>query len=267
MNKSDVSDGQLTILKSLFRYRYLTRSLMAVDLGVANNAVLYNKLEVLIKRGLVGKRHNKDYYLLHKPATYFLLPKAYKILASNDDIVVTDAMTKAAYKDHSRSEDFVRKFILVCESLQALAKLYPGLKQYTSRELVGYSAFPKRLPDTFLSLEADGEVKHFFLDIIPDGTPRYAIDNSVNTYHEFFLEGGWVETGSQLPALLVLGESSKTQRYVTRVIQNKCNALDMVEPSFYTGSFATLKTAAAGKDAIWTSLDEPDESLAFRQIP
>lgn len=92
----------------------------------------------------------------------------------------------------------------------------------------------------YLTLDIDGHTNYYFLDFIPDGTPRYIIDKLVNGYHDFFLEDTWRDTDAKLPVLLILTESGKSERYIRRLIRNKQDSLDMTEPAFYTCTLGLL---------------------------
>lgn len=262
MSVHDLNDGQLAILKLLYRYRYGSIDLLRSNLGMKQNSGLYQKLEVLISHGFIGKHYKKEYRLVGMPAAYHLLPKAYRALSELDGYEIPDKAIKASYRDNTRSTGFITHALSTYRALNDFARLYPAIKTFTQRDLTGYDSFPKNLPDGYLSLTINGDPQRYFLDIIAEGTPRYVVDILVSNYHNFFLEDTWAETGSEPPALLILTDTAKAERYVRRLIKNKQDALDMVSPQFYTSTLSAL--ASANPEAlIWTCVEDPDELITL----
>lgn len=266
MSKEKLSDGQLNIIKLLYRYRFGSIDLLRTSLKMKNNSGLYQKLEVLIKHGYVGKHYKKEYRLIGFPAAYHLLPKAYKELSSRYGYDVPEAMVKAGYRDNVRSKAFVAHFLQVYEASIELTRLYPGSKFFTGRDLIGYESFPNRLPDGYLSLPTNGGTRRYFLDVIPESTPRYVINKMVSDYNDFFLEGGWNETGSDLPALLILAETGKSERYLQKLLRNRQDSLDMTEPHFYTSNISALKGSAKDNSDIWSEIYDPEDLLDLESL-
>lgn len=264
MSVHDLNDGQLAILKLLYRYRYGSIDLLRSNLGMKQNSGLYQKLEVLISHGFIGKHYKKEYRLVGIPAAYHLLPKAYKALSKLDAYEIADKIIKASYRDNTRSTGFITHFMHTYKALNDFTRLYPTIKAFTQRDLIGYDSFPKNLPDGYLSLSTDDTPQRYFIDIIAEGTPRYVVDVLVSNYHNFFLEDTWSDTGSEPPALLILTDTSKAERYVRRLIKNKQDALDMVSPQFYTSTLSALANANA-QTPIWTSVEDAEEPITLEQ--
>jgi len=199
------------------------------------------------------------------PAAYYLLAKGYKVLKElPDHDGITDSIIKYSYKDGMRSESFITHCLQVYQSAYDFKRLHSGLRFYTARDISEYENFPKNLPDGFLSLTvSEEEPKRYFLDIIPEGTPRYVIDKLVSDYNNFFSDGGWTDTGSGFPALLVLTDSGSFERRLQRQIRKRQDSIEMDSPHFYTSTLSALKKALTNDDVIWSDVTEPDELLAF----
>ena len=88
-----------------------------------------------------------------------------------------------------------------------------------------------------------------------------SLDRCITGYAEFFDEGGWDATGSELPKLLFINEKGTTERRVRRTVQAALDRVDMTdEIEIYTTTYAALQNTVE-PHAIWTSIDDPDELL------
>jgi hypothetical protein len=261
MNNIKLSDGQVSVLKLLYRYRYGSIDLLRTSLKMKNNSGLYQKLEVLIKHKYVGKQYKKEYRLIGFPAAYFLLPKAYKLLSQQYDYDIPETVVKASYRDNNRSDRFISHMLQIYTASTELARLYPGIKFYSSREILGYESFPDNLPDGYLSLDTGNATRRYFLDIISEDTPRYVINKLVSDYHEFFLEDTWSSTGSDLPALLIIAEGGKSEKYLQKLLRSRQDVIDMTEPRFYTSTLKALKGSTKESNNIWSEVSSPEDPL------
>lgn len=146
-----------------------------------------------------------------------------------------------------------------------LARLYPGIKFYSSREILGYESFPDNLPDGYLSLDTGNTTRCYFLDIISEDTPRYVINKLVSDYHEFFLEDTWSDTGSDLPAVLIIAESGKLEKYLQKLLRIRQDIIDMTEPRFYTSTLKALKSSTKESNNIWSEVSSPEDPLPLSE--
>jgi len=260
--RSALKQGQIDILELLYKYRFGSRQLLADSLGIKAGSSLYEKLEVLIKHELIGKRQEKHLKLLGIPAAYYLTPKGLRTLqALPDHDFITDGTIKASYKDKSVSQTFVSHTLKVYQLTNALNRQYRGLKVYLRRDMSRYSYFPSNPPDAFVSLKVGDAPKRFFLDIIPDSLPRYVLDRRITGYGQFFDEGGWEATNSELPALLLVTEKGTTETRTRRAVRAVLGRLDMDDDTeAYTTTFAAVENMDdSGK--IWTDVDDFDDLL------
>jgi len=125
-----------------------------------------------------------------------------------------------------------------------------------------YSYFPKKLPDAFLSLPGDDPQRplRFFLDIVRDREPRSVLVDKLRVYTDFFDEGGWDETESAVPVLLLLCEWSPAEKSVQRLVRRQLGRLDS-DLRVFTGVFMRDNNKAA-----WTSVSDTDEVVTLETI-
>jgi len=77
---SRATNKQLAVLKQLYRFRFGTTDLLARSLDLKDGRYIHTRLEALIAQEYIGKNYDSSYKLDGKPATYYLLPKAFAVL-------------------------------------------------------------------------------------------------------------------------------------------------------------------------------------------
>jgi hypothetical protein len=266
--RNKLNTGQIQVLDLVYKYRFVSRQLLAGSLGVKPENGLYEKLEILVAHGYLGKRLDKRTTLENVPAAYYLTPQGLKYLQALPGYeYVNDQAFQESYRDKSIvGNRFIAHQLTVYRQTQALQKMYPELKVFTPRDMNQYRYFPKRLPDAFLSLKSDDpdQPLRFFFDIVPDRQPRGDLVNKLTTYIEFFDVGGWDETGSEFPKLLLLCEWSPSERSIQRTVRSHLSKLDS-ELQVFTSTATALKNIAPGR-AIWTATDDEDELITLYDI-
>jgi len=262
--RNSLNPGQVKILDLVYKYRFVSRQSLAVSLGVKPGNGLYEKLEILVKHEYLGKRMEKRSIIENVPAGYYLTPKALKYLRSLPNHEhIDDQAFQESYRDKSTTGSaFVRHQLNVYREMLALQRQHPALKVFTRRDMRRYSYFPKKLPDAFLSLPSeDPQQPHrFFLDIVRDRQPRSELVNRLKVYTEFFDDGGWDETGSPVPVILLLCEWGPAEKSIQRLARRQLGKLDSDLRVFTT-------TFVHGKDKVaWTSVYDVDEILSLDAI-
>lgn len=265
--RSAIRQGQIDILEVLYKYRFGSRQLIADSLGITAGSSLYEKLNVLIKHGLVAMRQEKRLKLYGVPAAYYLTPKGLKLLQSLDSHdYITEAMIKASYRDKTLSQTFVSHTLAVYKCTNALKQHYPSLKVYLRRDMSRFSYFPDSPPDAFLSLKVGNTPKRFFLDVIPDSLPRNILDRRITSYAEFFDEGGWEATSSELPGILLVAEKGTAETRARRTAGAAINRADIDDDiDIYTTTQKALMATSKSETLIWTPVND-DEPLSLVDI-
>lgn len=267
--RSALKQGQIDILELIYSHRFVSRQLLAESLNIKAGSSLHEKLQVLLKHGYINMRLEKRLKLLGLPAAYYLTPKGLRTLSDlPDHEYITDSVIKASYKDKTVSQSFINQTLRIYAQTNRLSAAHPGLRVFTKRHMSRYSYFPQPLPDAFLSLPIGKYTprKRFFLDVIPDNLPRQPLYQRIANYAEFFDEGGWEVVGTELPTLLLVGETGTTERRIQRTVRAALHNAELDEDiAVYTSTFGAAKNLADNL-AIWTSLDDPDELLALPEL-
>lgn len=263
--RSKLSSNQITLLQLVYRYRFMSRQLVADSLGIAASPSLYRRLEVLVDKNILGKRYDKKLKLAGIPAAYYLTPQGMSVLRDQaEDMGITDAIIKAAYIDKRVGQAFINRTLDLHSATHILQDQYKGLKVFTKRQLSQYESFPQQLPDAFLSLtiKSEEQPRRFFLDFISDNTPRSSVDYRIAQYCKFFDDGGWDEADSELPTLLFISESPAGQKRLRRLITLQLYKSDMQgELTIYMTSLNSLKALSTEKHNIWMDVEDSEESV------
>lgn len=220
-----------------------------------------------MKHGYIGVRVDNSTKIKGLPAAYFLTPKGMRTLAAlPEHKYITMAVITGSYKDRNVSQAYIDQTLRTYTQGTAMAAAHSGLRIFPKRDMAKYSYFPKAMPDLFVSLMADAKPKRYFLDVVPASLPSKVLFQRIISYIEFFDDGGWASTKSEIPSLLVSCENAATERRVRRTIAAALNEADSDEDiEVYTTTFNAIAHLEDTK-AIWTSLDDPDELLAINDI-
>lgn len=265
--RSVLKPGQITILELLYKYRFGSRQLVAESLGIKAGSSLHEKINVLIKHKLVGKRLDQKLRMANVPAAYYLTPNGFRVLqALPDHDYITDGVIKSSYNDKTVGQPFITHTLEVYKFTNALKSQYPGLQVYLRRDMARYSYFPENPPDAFLSLKTKETTRFFFLDVVAESTPRYVIERRMAGYGTFFDEGSWDVTGNEPPTLLCVAEKGTTETRTRRGARAALGRLDLDEEiEVYTTTHGALINLT-GPVPVWTSMEDPDELVFLTDI-
>ena len=266
--RSTLRQGQIDILRILYKYRFSSRQLLADSLHIAAGSNLYEKLNVLMRHKLVARRYNARLKLQGIPAAYYLIPKGFKTLQTIDSRqCITDRTIRSSYRDKIVGQAFINHTLAVHKYTNTLTHKHPTLRTFLRRDMSRYDYFPNNPPDAFLSLKIGEEAtpRRFFFDFISETTPRTAINHRIAQYIKFFDEGGWNETNSELPKLLFLVETIAIKKRLlkaARAIRNQFDMEDDIEVYITTAN--DIEHADASR--IWISIDDPDSTLSLDDL-
>ncbi|SRR6266536_3640222 len=255
---------QLEVLELLYKFRFGSNNLIADYFGKKDRSFVFKRLTILLEQGLIGKRFEPSYRIQGKPAAYYLTPAgARKVQEHRED--KDEVNIKSIYKDKTVSEGFIRHCLQIFALYNQLKAEYDDkLNFFTKSDLAGYEHFPPSLPDAFLSLSVS-DTKHFFLDVIDDNQPFFAAVRKIKQYLGFKSDGEWTLTETEFPAILLICESTSTQkRLQKRIIAtlNKSLEDDIVFASTTIKEIAMLDE----EDTIWQVATDPDNKVPLSSI-
>ena len=252
-NKLNVK--QLSLLKLIYKFRFVNADLVARHKGMSRSAVNYS-LAILLDQDLIGRRYGNSYRIAGKGAAYYLTPKALRLL--KDSITLNEQVVRAIYKNKTVGEPFVDDKLTVMRAYLALRNSYPeAFNIFTPSELSGFSDLPEPKPSLYLSRKKSSATKHndYVLDIIKDNR-LFVTKIRVQQYIEHCESGKWGE--GDYPTVLLVLPDSRAEEKVLKTVESLLEDFDI-----YTTTIKALLGSNNSNKAIWSESFEPDELISL----
>lgn len=256
-----LNSEQIKVLQLLYRFRFATSDLVAEYFGKQGGVFVYNRLSVLHKQGLIGKRFDKRYRLAGRPAAYYLLPAGARKLEELD----TDApYDRNLYKEMTVSDRFVDKCLDILRVYNYFKEQHGDQLTFSTKvDMSGFDYFPPQLPDAFIRLTTNDVTHCYFLDVYDGTTQPVDIRKKVKGYLDFKGSGGWAVTGATFPLILCVCDSLVLQNRLISRIKTELKKSWHDDVMFLVAIKVSLR-----KDGgqIWHSVSDSDELLSLELI-
>ncbi|MEO8104930.1 MAG: replication-relaxation family protein [Candidatus Saccharibacteria bacterium] len=249
---------QTELLQTLYKFRFGTAELLS---QYQEQSVRYTnvRLKILLKQEYVGRNYDSSYRIKQRPATYFLLPKAVRLLKTNPELDPKGLHLQ--YYNRAASALFVGHWLRLFRIYLKLNRLYgEQLECFMGSELAEQSRFPRPLPDAYLSFSgAHAGTPDCMLELLESSTPLDRLRQRLNRYLRHYELGSWE---GEYPRILLVcdnvGLQREIQRYMARTLEYRG-----VRVQCYITTVKALMNAGGYKDDVWTDVGEPDGSLAL----
>jgi hypothetical protein len=265
-HRKKLNAEQLEVLELLYKFRFGSNDLIAQYFGKKDRSFVFKRLTILLEQGLIGKRFDSSFRLLGKPAAYYLTPAGARILHERRGQDGPEINIKAIYKDKTVKDDFVRQCLDILTAYNRLRTQFGDrLKLFTRANLnhESFDYFPQPLPDSYFRIHLGGDEKQYFLDFYYDNQPFFAAAKKIKKYVDYAESGGWEDTGTPLPAILAVCESSSLQKRLQKRIAASVNGSWSDELIFAT----TPKAELFGDEAtIWQPATDPGVTVPLQAI-
>lgn len=254
---------QIYILKLIYKFRFVTVSLLSRYKGLKRGDSVSEALEILLKRDYIGKRYDKSYKLLGKGAAYYLESDGRKLLGKEYNF--NKKALHTMYSNNTIGEDFVDKQIDILRVCLALRNSYPNtFDLFTKTELKDYDYFPDPPPDLYVNrlVHEDEAENGYLLDVLSD-TQKFVLVKRINVYIEHYESGDWEQaTESEYPTILLVCTDGRAewrlQQEITKILQDR--GMDD-EIFFYTTTKKALLDSSIDSKAVWSDVFEPEKLL------
>lgn len=207
---------QLTILKIIYKFRFVTVGLVASyrKVGVRGTTKVFS---ILLERKIIARHYNSTYKLLGKPASYYLSGEGMRILK---DKGLSERVLHARYKDSHSSELFMQHTLGVFKMALDIRKSFPDrFTIFSQYELSEHDYFPHPLPNMYLKRINDDTTmaNEYFIDLIGD-TQFFVVKKQIDGYIEHYESSEW--QGHNYPTILLIISSKGLQRRVKEYIES-----------------------------------------------
>lgn len=223
---------QLSILDTLYRFRFGTTELIANALNVKTKNKMNERLKVLLDQEYVGRHYGPEYRLLRKHATYYLLPKGIKALRQLND-KCNDSVLHNIHKDKTASEQFINHCLAIFSTYCKLKEKHgENLRFFTKSQLVQYEYFPKPLPDAYVRIQAGKDMTQYFLEMLQTERPFFVSVRKARRYIAYSETGEWEDTGTTLPTIVLVCDSETLKKRMDKQLLKLKHDIDPNELRF-----------------------------------
>jgi DNA-binding MarR family transcriptional regulator len=199
-----LSNKQLHTLKIIFKFRFVTSSLLAKYRSVNKNS-LNRMLQNLVDQKYIKKQYDNSYRIDRMGARFSLASKGITYLTKNTDL--PKKTLHAMY--NQKSEAFIKHCLATFELANRIKQAYTEqFFIYSSTEISGDSDFPLPRPHHYLRRQEPSETKpnEFFIELHHDSQP-FLIRKRFNKLLEHYDDEGWPD--GDYPALLFVLASDR----------------------------------------------------------
>ncbi len=202
MTTPSITKGQIKIIHSLYKFRFLTINHLQKLLNHKAQYRINTWLQDLQDKKYISVIKDKD---RTQPFIYCLDTKSGHVLKDNEKFEKT--FLSRLYKEKSKERPFINHHLFIATVyLFFLSKKEKQsvLKFFTKQNLKGYQYFPDPLPDAYISVKNEKQTKRYFLDLFDPNIPPFVLRNRIKYYLKYFQDGQWQENTENSPFPLIL---------------------------------------------------------------
>ncbi|KKS93863.1 MAG: hypothetical protein UW68_C0017G0029 [Candidatus Collierbacteria bacterium GW2011_GWB1_44_6] len=257
MDNQKLTATQLTILHYLYRFRFLTSLQLQKLLSHKNIRLTNYHLQLLTSKNYLGKHYTRSLGLANLPAVYFLTSASIQALEDQDGI--DKRALKRIYREKIRSQQFISHTSFLAEYYLFLRneseKSKHNLHFFTKTDLLAHPYILHPLPDAYFArVDLAGITKRYFVEIVEDSSPRFALRKRVQEYCDYIDDGKFEEaTSHPFPAILFIcpgiGSLIYLKKHLARIYEE--TSIDQID--IY---LATREGAFSGS---WEKVEAEDE--------
>jgi hypothetical protein len=122
---------------------------------------------------------------------------------------------KWVYKETNRSQKFMDHCMTIAEMYLHYRAHTTKLTFLTKSEMLHIEHRPNPIPDAYVITNTAKKTKRYFLYLIDQGVPRYAMRNMLSKCVEYQEDGEWTkQTGLPFPEVLLVCPNYQVQKYL-----------------------------------------------------
>lgn len=254
-----ITKQQIKILIRMYDYRFVTTAQLQQVLSKKQIQQVQQRLNLLLKRGYIGRNFSSSDRLTGKYASYYLLPKGMRVLKQAKGYTFNPKVLHNIYKDRTASTRFINHCIGLGDINCSLKRLHgSNLEYFPKNDLIDHDYFPDPRPDAYLRIGADTksieERSEHFLEYCEEIVPFFVYRKRIKQYVEYVYDELWEEaTSRKSPTIRLVAETPVLQRRLQRFIKQYLNHYYMTAHArFLITNIELLKTTT--DSAVWTQM-------------
>ncbi|MEO8582122.1 MAG: replication-relaxation family protein [Patescibacteria group bacterium] len=238
-----VTPKQLEILLLLYRFRFLNRIQIQKFLNHKSHTLITTWLKDLTDRQITNRIYSQTVGDINKPAIYYLGLKSRHILKNQKDC--NPALLLRVYREKSSSQAFQEHWLFMADLyfcfLAITQKQNSELQFFTTTDLANFGYVPLPLPDAYILVKDKKESKRYFLEVIEETVPHFAIRKKIDQYVNYYKAGYWQNhVKHPFPKVFLIYPNQKVKNLLLRTIPEKLDKAE-VDMSFFLGSKKEIK--------------------------
>ena len=244
---------QNDILHYLHRFRFLTTTQIQKLLNDKTTRLTNYYLKILNEQNYIGKLYTRKLGEGNQPAVYFLAPGSIPVLQDSQK-----KNFKYIYREKLRSKQFIARVLYIADYYLFLSdesdKSDFKIIFFTKMDLQSHPYIIHPLPDAyFAKVDNQGETKRYFVEVIDEGMPRFALRKRIEQYNNY-LESQQFETTTNhpFPTILFVCPNTGSKFYLNKFLNKMFEESSLDSVSIY---MATKAEALVGK---WNKVEEEE---------
>lgn len=214
-----LNQNQIDVLLLLYKFRFATSNLLTQKLKLQHRNSINSRLQILENQEYIGRRYDKSYKMINKPASYFMLPKGFAVLRGMEG--VSSNALKNMYKDVQATDGFVERSLAILGIYNQLEAVFgERFDMFSKSELTGVEGMPEVSPDGLIKLKTSdsprAKERNFFIYYAEERQPLFAISNIITKQLEYGDSEDWQELFGKPPAIIVICDSPTLERRLHR---------------------------------------------------
>ena len=207
----------------------------------------------LTGNGVVSRTYSKRFGENTKPAVYFLDKKSREIL-KGQEWVNADLLNKV-YREKTRSQYFRERSMFLADIFLNLRSQAKGeFHFFTKTDLEDHKYLPNPHPDAYIAVKEGKETKRYFLEIVSEQVPRYALRKHIEYLFKYYTSETWQKTTKHpFPTILLVCPSYVTRAFLSKFI-SQTRGYEEDELSFFLTTEDQIRSRGVKND-IWQKAD------------
>lgn len=262
IHRKQLNELQIELLTILYKFRYGTADLISryQEQSIRNTNV---RLKNLLEQEYIGRNYDSSYRINRRPAIYFLLPDAIKLLKNNSEL--DPKGLHLSYYSRSAKSDFVSHCLRLFRIYLKFDGLYGGnLEFYTSSELSEQAQFPSPRPDAYLSFGSKyTNTSDCMLEVLDSTMAISRLRTKAGRYINHSEAGNWE---GQYPLILLVCDNVGLEREIQHSIVRTLNYRSTSGIRYYTTTTKALFSSRSTDDTIWSPVDDSEKIIALGEF-
>jgi hypothetical protein len=225
MKQVSLTNKQIAILLLLYKFRFLNTHQIQQLLNHKKPNRIKVWLKQLTDNAYLHKNYTKE-TINKKPAIYCLTIKARELLKTKKECKIV--ILNKIYTEKSRSRTFITHCLRIADIYLSLREhdSKDALYYATKTDLISYDYLPTSLPDAYIALKKKKRTKRYFLEVLDEKLPRFAIRGKIMRFIDYYYSNQWEEeTGLSFPSIIIICSSPEittfVKRFVTKILEQE----------------------------------------------